>query len=231
MNGGVSMRNSCQIFFIVFCSMFCSVLHSNAQSSLLLTLSGNAVYTVVLDGNQKQVINNQVAYTELNSGKFPIKITERLENGMTKNVYSGYVSIAQNTEVIAIYQPQGLFTVFSSTSTLVSAIAVTESGVSTSGSIQKLCMSETTFQKIFLEVSNEVFDDKKTKVIVSLVENTALSSNQAIRLLELFTFDDKRLTCALEIIPFICDRENYWKAGDVFTFSSNKKALLNKLEE
>lgn len=221
-------------YSILFLILFFSSSVTFSQSVLRITLSGTASYSVVLDGNQQQALNNQVSFTNLNSGKLPIKIMELLDNGMTKIVYNGMVTVQLNTEIIAIYQPQGVFTIFSTVSLNPIVNAETSTAAPhpmAAGSSNNLCMSETSFQKLFQSVNSEVFDDKRTKMIVSSVTNTAISTDHAIQLLKLFTFDDKRLSCALELVPYICDKDNYWKAGDTFTFSSNKKALLNKLEE
>jgi hypothetical protein len=209
------------------------VLFLNAQSVLRLTLSGNAEYVVAFNGVQQKAINNQICFYNLGVGKFPIKIIEQLSGGFTKIVYSGFLTFEANSEIIAIYQPQSGFSIFSTT--YIAPITITESASSTSpispNTQSTVCMNEANFQKLLATITNEVFDDKRTKLIVSSVSSGALLTTQAIKLLALFTFDDKRLVCALELTPYICDKDNYWQAGDVFTFVSNKKTFLNRIEE
>jgi hypothetical protein len=209
------------------------IISSNAQSVLRLTLSGNAEYVVAFNGIQQPAINNQICFSNLSAGKFPIKIIEQLPGGFTKIVYSGFLTFEANSEIIAIYQPQSGFSIFSTT--YIAPIAIVESTSSTSpitpNTESSVCMNEANFQKLLATITNEVFDDKRTKLIVSSVSSGALLTTQAIKLLALFTFDDKRLVCALELMPYICDKDNYWQAGDVFTFISNKKTFLNRIED
>lgn len=220
-------RSLSLIVFIFISHLFTS------QSVLRLTLSGSAEYLVSFNGVQQPAINNQICFTNLGAGKFPIKIIEQLPGGFTKIVYSGFLTFEANSEIIAIYQPQSGFSIFSTSP--IAPIMVTESTSANTpmapNSNSSICMNEANFQKLLASITNEVFDDKRTKLIVSSISNGAFLTSQAIKLLNLYTFDDKRLVCAIEIIPYICDKDNFWQAGDVFTFSSNKKTFLNRLEE
>lgn len=97
------------------------------------------------------------------------------------------------------------------------------------GNSMNSVMHQNDFSKLYDAVDDEAFDANKTKVIMQSVKHTSISTSQAIQLLNTFSFDGDRLSCAKKLIPYISDRQNYWQAGDAFKFDSNKKEFLDAL--
>jgi hypothetical protein len=79
------------------------------------------------------------------------------------------------------------------------------------------------FDNLFAAVKKESFDDGKQKVISLALQNYSVSVSQLSRLLELFSFDDQRLTVALNSYSSIYDKERFFQLRGLFTsFNKNK---------
>lgn len=85
------------------------------------------------------------------------------------------------------------------------------------------------FNQLLKNVEDESFDSKKPDLIITSIKYTKITTRQAIELLETFSFDSYRLEAANEMIPYIWDPQNYWQAGDAFSFDSNKDKFLKNL--
>lgn len=91
-------------------------------------------------------------------------------------------------------------------------------------------MDNTSFSQLLESVKDESFDSNKPDIIISSVKYTKISTQQAIQLLETFSFDSYRLETAKELAPYINDRQNYWQAGETFAFNSNKDEFLKFIQ-
>lgn len=82
------------------------------------------------------------------------------------------------------------------------------------------------------DINNKPFGDDKLKIAKIRTKSTYFYTEQVIKILNAFgPFNaDKKLTLAKEIFPRVFDKHNYYKVADVFTFSSEKKELLNFIE-
>lgn len=85
------------------------------------------------------------------------------------------------------------------------------------------------FNQLLKNIEDESFDSKKSNLILSSIKHTKITTRQAIAILETFSFDSYRLEAANKMIPYIWDPENYWQAGDTFSFNSNKEKFLKNL--
>ncbi len=90
-------------------------------------------------------------------------------------------------------------------------------------------MNQQSFQTLKRLIRDESFDNKKKQQVLVAVKHGKISAQQMTQLLTEFTFDANRLETAKAVIPFISDKENYWMAGETFTFSSNKSSFLKAL--
>jgi hypothetical protein len=90
-------------------------------------------------------------------------------------------------------------------------------------------MNQDAFQTLKRVIRDESFDNKKKQQVLVAVKHGKISAQQMTQLLTEFTFDSNRLETAKAVIPFISDKENYWMAGEAFTFSSNKSSFLKAL--
>lgn len=85
------------------------------------------------------------------------------------------------------------------------------------------------FDNLLATVKSEAFDDGKIKIIQAYIVNTNLSTVQAALLLKTFSFDEKKLSLAKNLIPVISDPQNYYTLKDSFAFLSIKDEFMNFL--
>lgn len=83
------------------------------------------------------------------------------------------------------------------------------------------------FEQLKAAVKREAFDDDKTKLIQSALQNVSPSTAQMGVLLSLYTFEDKALVCAKWAYRYVKDKQNYFTLKDVFRYKTNQDALLD----
>ena len=90
-------------------------------------------------------------------------------------------------------------------------------------------MNQQAFQVLKRTIKDESFDNNRKQQVLTAVKHGKISAQQMTEILKEFTFDSNRLTTAKAVIPYVSDKENYWMAGETFTFSSNKNNFLKAL--
>ncbi len=86
-------------------------------------------------------------------------------------------------------------------------------------------MSESAFNTLYNNVSNEGFaDDKLSQIKVAAKRNT-FKVSQVVRLLGLFSFADDKIKCLEILYPKVVDKENSHNILNAFTFSEDKKKV------
>jgi hypothetical protein len=91
-------------------------------------------------------------------------------------------------------------------------------------------LSADDFAKLLKALKAESFDEGKGSFIASWAPKGRLSCAQARELLKTFSFDEQRINSAVAIYPRLTDPENFFTVLDVFTFSSSKDTLREKLK-
>jgi Domain of unknown function (DUF4476) len=86
-------------------------------------------------------------------------------------------------------------------------------------------MDNQTFEYLKQSIRRESFDDNKFEIMQSVLKNNAVSSYQVKELLELMSFDSKRLQAAKYAYQFTTDRDRYFVVYDAFDFGSTKSEL------
>lgn len=80
------------------------------------------------------------------------------------------------------------------------------------------------------QLKSESFDNNRSELAQAMVTSKLLSTADIKRLLGTFTFEDNKLDFAKFAYDYVADPENYFNIASVFTFSSNKTALLNYIK-
>ncbi|WP_329905027.1 DUF4476 domain-containing protein [Porphyromonas pogonae] len=86
------------------------------------------------------------------------------------------------------------------------------------------------FEEFYSKVKNTPFDDDKMNLIRMGASNRRFITRDCIRLMKLFSFDDKRLEVLRAVAPGIVDIENVYKIIGEFSFSSGKDEATRILE-
>jgi hypothetical protein len=75
------------------------------------------------------------------------------------------------------------------------------------------------------QLQRESFDNTRLLMARQISDNNYLSAQQVKELMQLFSFDDKKLDFAKYAYRRTADRNNYFIVYDAFSFSSNKEEL------
>lgn len=90
-----------------------------------------------------------------------------------------------------------------------------------------MAMDQASFSDAKKTIANASFDDTKLSTAKTIVNSNYLTTNQVMELCKLFSFDDNKLEFAKYAYSKTVDRNNYFKVGNVFSFSSSKEDLNN----
>jgi hypothetical protein len=88
-------------------------------------------------------------------------------------------------------------------------------------------MDGRTFEEAKNTISRASFNDTKLSTAKTILASNYVTTNQVMEICKLFSFDDTKLEFAKYAYDKTVDRNNYFKVGNVFSFSSSKEALNN----
>jgi len=86
-------------------------------------------------------------------------------------------------------------------------------------------MNSADFNAAIKTIGNSSFDETKVSTAKAILSKNCVSADQVIRLCNLFSFEDSKLSIAKYAYKFTTDKKNYFKVNDVFSFSSSKEEL------
>lgn len=90
-------------------------------------------------------------------------------------------------------------------------------------------MNESDFQYLYDKVKSKPFDDDKLELLSVGVLSNHFTCRQCIKIMSVFTFDDKKLKVLDIMATHIEDKENYKKILDSLTFSSSRDKAKDML--
>jgi hypothetical protein len=90
-------------------------------------------------------------------------------------------------------------------------------------------LSAEDFAKLMKSLKAESFDEGKASFVALFAQKGRLTCEQAREILKAFSFDDDRIKSAVLLYPRVTDPENFFKALDVFSFSSSKDEVRKKI--
>ena len=85
--------------------------------------------------------------------------------------------------------------------------------------------SNTDINAIIKAVKNEGFADGKKMVAKQALQNKCISTDQVIKLMDAFSFEDDKLEVAKFCYDRCSDRDNYYKVNSAFSFEDSKEKL------
>jgi len=88
-------------------------------------------------------------------------------------------------------------------------------------------MSIKDYKDAYETIKNTSFDDSKLKIAETIVKNNCISTEQAIDIIKLLSFDKNKLTFAKLAYHYVYDPNNYYKVINAFSFSSSKDEITN----
>ncbi len=91
-------------------------------------------------------------------------------------------------------------------------------------------MASQSFAGAKKSISSKSFADDKMTTARQVLKSNCLSSSQIVEVIELFSFEDDKLSFAKAAYDRCSDPENYWKVNDAFTFSDSIEQLDEYLQ-
>lgn len=86
-------------------------------------------------------------------------------------------------------------------------------------------MDDRLFGQFFERVKKESFDRTRLDMIKTSLANSDFTSAQCLRLVNLFSFDSKKMEVMKMMYPCIVDKEAFFKVVDGLSFSSHKEEI------
>lgn len=86
----------------------------------------------------------------------------------------------------------------------------------------KNVMSADVFADFYQRMKDEAFGDGKNKIIMTALANTAFTTGQCERLIDLYSFDDDKVEFLKLVYPNVVDKEAFFRVIDKLTFLSGK---------
>lgn len=92
-------------------------------------------------------------------------------------------------------------------------------------------MSQRDFDQLKQSLKNEWFENSRLTSAKFVIESNFFTTNQVKELMQLFSFDDKKLDIAKTAYRKTVDKNNYYQCMDILTFSNNKDELARFIRE
>lgn len=92
---------------------------------------------------------------------------------------------------------------------------------------RRMAMDGGSFAQVKETIKNSSFDDTKLSTAKSIISGNYFTTDQVMQLCQLFNFDESKLDVAKAAYSRTIDQNNYFKIGNVLTFSSSKEDLNN----
>ncbi len=92
-------------------------------------------------------------------------------------------------------------------------------------------MNAADFSAALKTISNSSFDESKLTTAKSISAKNCLSTDQVVKICQLFSFEDSKLIFAKHAYKRTTDQNNYFKVNNVFSFESNKEELSNFISD
>ena len=86
-------------------------------------------------------------------------------------------------------------------------------------------MSNQDFAQAITSIENKTFGDSKLALAKQIAKSNCLTSNQILRITNLFSFEDDKLEFAKFAYTLCFNPENYWKVNDAFDYESSIEEL------
>ncbi|MEP7165158.1 MAG: DUF4476 domain-containing protein [Ferruginibacter sp.] len=86
-------------------------------------------------------------------------------------------------------------------------------------------MNSRDFAAALKTIGNSNFEESKLTTAKSISTKNCLSSDQVVKICNLFSFEESKLVFAKHAYKHVTDQKNYFKVNDVFSFDSSKGEL------
>lgn len=96
--------------------------------------------------------------------------------------------------------------------------------------LTQMACSDNDLRQMINTLKKESFDDKKLQLAQPMLNRNRFTVQQIRQLVQVFSFDDKKLEFFKRAFPACIDQGNYYQCVEDLTFSSNKDELLKFIQ-
>ena len=86
-------------------------------------------------------------------------------------------------------------------------------------------MNDNDFNDLVTSINAKSFEDAKLTVAKQAISANCVSAAQVRKLMDLFSFEENKLTLTKHCYAYTYDKQNYFKVNDGFTFDSSVTGL------
>ena len=148
--------------------------------------------------------------------------TTTTTNGVNANVNINGVSMN-----VSVNDPGFSETTTTTTTTTTNSSGNTNSNNNSGSECNGWPMNSSNFAAALKTIGNSSFDETRLNTAKSISAKNCLSSDQVMKICNLFSFEESKLTFAKHAYSRTTDKKNYFKVNDVFSFDSSKEELNN----
>ncbi len=96
---------------------------------------------------------------------------------------------------------------------------------------KQTAMNNSEFNDLLQNVENESFADDQLAVIRIAVKSKHFTIEQLIRLIDIFSFSEEKISCVRLVYPKVIDKENAHNLLSAFTYSDDKQQVEKIIDE
>jgi hypothetical protein len=210
----------------------------NGNANLNMNVSGNGMDPNMQNGNVGISINVSGMDPNIQNGNMGVNMnvnTTGMEQQVNPNANVN-VNMNVNTSGMNTQQTSGQTTITTTTTTTTSNTGGnvnytannqqnqinTQANVNTSGALIACKRTLNNLPTFLEELKDQSFEDDRIESVKLALNTTCLTTEQAGKIVELYTFDENKLEVAKFLSDRLMDRENATALAKLMTFDSNK---------
>ncbi len=209
----------------------------NGNANLNMNVSGNGMDPNMQNGNVGISINVSGIDPNMQNGNMGVNMNVNATGMEQQQVNpNANVNMNVNTSGINTQQTNGQTTITTTTTTTTSNTGGnvnytannqqnqinTQANVNTSGALIACNRTLNILPTFLEELKDQSFEDDRVEAVKLALKNTCLTTEQAGKIIELYTFDENKLEVAKFLSDRLIDRENATSLAKFMSFDSSK---------
>ena len=194
------------------------------SGSLQVILSGGESVRLEIIGPMhfRETISENIILSNLVPGEYAVKVSPTKRGGRNEVIINQIVRVNPGQRTVARISKNRVSTQ--------SVIDENSQPVFSNNHPNFKIMDDREFNQLCASIKNEKFDKDRLRVISVVVKHTMFSTDQIKRMMGFFSFDNGKYDCVKTVIDKTYDRQNLYKLGEEFSFSSTKNKFFDLIK-
>ena len=243
------------LFTLILLGFLLSHSYSNGrnQSAFNLSLYNGDMFMVMFNYEVTVDASDEFDINNIDGGNYYLKVTRETIKvpAMADILFSGYIEIPAGCKIYAVIDESGKFLVYKKITDYQNYYSTGRHLCHCDCEACKNCiyknkniewhekekentddcayksMKDKDFNDAVQVISSKAFESTKIDISKQILDNNTVTSEQVKQILQLFSFDDSKLEVAKYAYDKTCDKSNYYKVYDAFSFESSIQTLKN----